>query len=125
MRIGLVSRTHPKTLAVSSLSSTALRRVIDTLFELTESESEAKLQQSPILSGLARPDGPLKRCEIILTALQQKLEPQEGWRAMRASILWPMKENDVKNVLLDIEGMKSTNQLALAADQRCCRQCGI
>ncbi|MCJ1248004.1 hypothetical protein MMC30_005219 [Trapelia coarctata] len=101
---------------ISELNS--LCDVIDTLFKLAESEFEAKLQQSPILSGLAKPDGPLKRCETTLTALQQKLEPQEGWRAKRASILWPMKDNDVKKVLLDIEGMKATIQLALAADQR-------
>jgi hypothetical protein len=101
---------------VNELNS--LRSVIDSLFVLLEDESKRKSAQHSALAKLAQSDGPLTRCITELTALQKKLELKEGWRATKAAILWPLKESDVNKVLHNIESMKSTVQLALAADQR-------
>jgi hypothetical protein len=94
-----------------------LRSVIDLLFVLLEDESVKSTQHSA-LDKLAQDEGPLTRCITELKALEKKLEPQEGWRAAKAAILWPLKESDVKKVLQDIDSTKSTIQLALATDQR-------
>jgi len=94
-----------------------LRSVIESLFEILEDESEHTSKRSA-LRELASIDGPLKTCEVELRALEKKLEPKEGWRALKAAMFWPLKESDVKSVLQNIDTTKSTVQLALAADQR-------
>ena len=95
-----------------------LRHVLDSLFVLLEDESEHKPGQRSALDKLVGDDGPLGRCLVELKALEKKLKPKEGWRAAKASILWPLNNSDVKKVLQDIDSTKSTIQLALAVDQR-------
>ena len=96
----------------------SLRHVLDSLFVLLEDESEHKPVQRSALDKLVGDDGPLGRCLVELNVLEKKLKPKEGWRAAKASILWPLNNSDVKKVLQDIDSTKSTIQLALAADQR-------
>jgi hypothetical protein len=93
------------------------RSVIESLFVFLEEDSENKSAQSSALGKLAQSGGALVRCINELKVLEEKLEPKEGWRAVKAAILWPLKESEVKKVLHDIESTKSIVQLALAADQ--------
>ena len=96
----------------------SLRSVLDSLFVLVEDESEDELLEKSDLKNLAQDGGVLATCQGELEVLQKKLQPKEGWRAAKAAILWPLKESDVRKVLLDINSTKSTIQIALAADHR-------
>lgn len=95
-----------------------LRTVIDCLFLLLEDENSESALQKSALGRLAEADGPLGRCEACLNDLAKKLEPKDGWRAVKAAILWPLREPEMMKILQDINSTKSTVQLALAADQR-------
>ncbi|KAE9371550.1 hypothetical protein N431DRAFT_484077 [Stipitochalara longipes BDJ] len=95
-----------------------LRTVIDSLFLLLEVESNEKDTHKSLLRKLAEADGPLRRCEACLNDLAKKLEPEEGWRAARTAMLWRLREPEMTKILQDIASIKSTVQLALAADQR-------
>jgi hypothetical protein len=95
-----------------------LRTVIDSLFALLEDEGNENTVPKSALGRLGEADGPLARCEACLQDLAKKLEPKDGWRAARASLLWPLREPEMAKTLQDINSTKSTVQLALAADQR-------
>jgi len=96
----------------------ALRSVIEALYQLLYDENETRLIHESALRRLSQPDSILATCLASLEELSQRLEPKEGWRATKATILWPLKELDMKRVLQDIDIAKDTVQLALAADQR-------
>lgn len=95
-----------------------LRGVIESLFVLLDDEPDNNPSERSNLQKLAEVDGVLETCKVGLEALEKKLEPKEGWRAVRAAIFWPLKETDVTKALLHIDRTKSSLQLALAADQR-------
>jgi hypothetical protein len=96
----------------------ALRTVIEALCQLLNDENETSPIHESTLSRLSQPDGILATCLASLEQLSKRLEPKEGWRATKATILWPLKESDMKRALQDIDITKDTVQLALAADQR-------
>jgi hypothetical protein len=52
-----------------------------------------------------------------LERLKIKLEPQKGWRAVKKTLQWPLKEGEMRKALEGLERLKSTIQLALSADQ--------
>jgi hypothetical protein len=94
-----------------------LRTVVESLLSILDEERDTKAPIS-VLEKLAEKDGPLERCQTDLEELTQKLEPREGWRHVKAVILWPLKESEVKRVLSNIQDTKSTIQIALALDHR-------
>jgi hypothetical protein len=62
-------------------------------------------------------DGLLETCRKKLTELQTELQPENGWRAVRKALTWPLKQDDLKNTLDDISKAKATSDLALSVDQ--------
>lgn len=96
----------------------SLRSIIESLFVLLEEEPENKPSDQSNLQKLAQVGGVLETCKVGLEALEKKLEPKEGWRAVRAAVFWPLKEADIAKALQQIDRTKSSLQLALAVDQR-------
>lgn len=66
---------------------------------------------------LAKDGGTLQSCLTELERLRAKLEPETGWRKLRNSLIWPLKEGEMSRALESLERWKSTMQLALSADQ--------
>jgi hypothetical protein len=95
-----------------------LRNVIESLLSVLEDEKEDNSMESSTLRQLTLKDGPLETCQADLESVSAKLIPKEGWRAIKASITWPLKESDVAKALHSIDSTKSTIQLALSTDQR-------
>lgn len=96
----------------------SLKDVLDALLRLAEksgaSDDTARLATFELL---AKPDGPLLNCQSELERLQAKLEPESGWRAVKRSLVWPLKEGELRKALGALERLKGTMQLALSADQ--------
>jgi hypothetical protein len=95
----------------------SLRTVIESLLMVLDEERDARAPVS-VLEKLAQKDGSLEGCQNHLEELTRKLEPREGWRHVKAVLLWPLKESDVKKVLGNIQDTKSTIHLALSLDHR-------
>jgi hypothetical protein len=95
----------------------SLRTVIESLLIILDEEKDVGGPVT-VLEKLAQKDGSLERCQNDLEELTRKLEPKEGWRHVKAVLLWPLKESDVKKVLGNIQDTKSTIHLALSLDHR-------
>lgn len=101
----------------------SLNDVLETLLKLVESSSDSwgnRTGPSARLStfeSLVKPAGPLLACQSQLERLKKQLEPQQGWRELKKTLTWPLKEPDMKKALDNLQRLKSTMQLALSADQ--------
>jgi hypothetical protein len=62
-------------------------------------------------------NGPLPRCQAELRALEVKLEPKTGIKAVGQALLWPLKEKDVRKAIERIAGFRASLTVALDADQ--------
>ncbi|RDW83018.1 hypothetical protein BP5796_04509 [Coleophoma crateriformis] len=94
-----------------------LKSVLETLLRLLEQTQSQDSSQLSTLAILSRDDGPLLVCQTELELLRERLEPEVGWRKIRSSLVWPLKEKDVTKTLATFERLKSTMLLALSADQ--------
>lgn len=94
-----------------------LQDVLEQLLKLAETASINASAHLPALELLNKPDGPLIKCRAKLLALKAKLEPQEGWRAVKKALTWPLRETEVTKALDNINRFKATLTLALTADQ--------
>ena len=95
----------------------SLKDVLDALLRLVENSESSDPSRLSTFELLLKPDGPLSTCKTELERLKEKLEPETGWRAVRQSLVWPLKEGDMRKALSNLERLKSTMQLALSADQ--------
>ncbi|RFU25926.1 hypothetical protein B7463_g10412, partial [Scytalidium lignicola] len=95
----------------------SLKDVLDALLRVVENAQSGDPTKLLTFELLAKPDGPLITCKIELEQLKAKLEPEKGWRAVRQSLVWPLKEGDMRKTLSSLERLKSTIQLALSTDQ--------
>lgn len=122
-----VSSASREVLQISS-SLNSLKDVLEALLALIEtssskagSGSEMKGEESgarlATVELLAKEGGTLESCLGELERLREKLEPERGWRKVRKSLVWPLKEKEVKRVLEGLERGKSMMLLALSADQ--------
>lgn len=110
-------KNAPKTLSNMTDQLVSLRSVLERLVKLAETEDASgspRLSTSGLLIG---PDGILEKCKAELTVLNARLQPSTGWKAVGNSLIWPLKEGEMKKALDDLEKMKATLQLALTADQ--------
>lgn len=105
-------RRAPKAMSKVMDEVNSLTKVLDTLRNYANANPG-----STVLSKLDGQDGPLQGCALELERLQQKLEPKEGWRKVRARLSWPLKEKDISEFSSRIERHKSLFVLALTADQ--------
>jgi hypothetical protein len=92
-----------------------LRTVIESLLSLLEDDAP---DESSVLRSISQINGPLENCLKDLESVVSKLVLKDGWRATRATLVWPLREAEVRRVLESIDSTKSTIQLALLADQR-------
>jgi hypothetical protein len=95
----------------------SLKDVLDSLLRLVENSESSDSSRLSTFELLAKPGGPLLSCKTELERLKAKLEPEKGWRAVRQSLVWPLKEEEMRKALSSLERLKSTMQLALSADQ--------
>lgn len=89
----------------------SLSKVLSTLKDYIETKPK-----SLALTKLDGPDGPLWRCTRDLEALQAKLVPREGLKAILDSLKWPLKEAETQGYVAQFERHKSLFTLALTVD---------
>ncbi|KAL2062624.1 hypothetical protein VTL71DRAFT_5696 [Oculimacula yallundae] len=115
-RQGVTSASREVLQISSSLNS--LKDVLESLLNLIEnSTSDDKSSKLATVELLAKDGGTLESCREELLRLLKKLEPETGWRKVRKSLVWPLKEVEVKKALDELERSKSMMLLALSADQ--------
>ena len=95
----------------------SLKDVLDALLRLVEKSESSNPASLSTFELLAKPDGPLLTCQSELERLKAELEPETGWRAVRQSLVWPLKEGEMRKALGSLERLKSTMQLTLSAEQ--------
>jgi hypothetical protein len=95
----------------------ALKDVLEALLSLIENQKLENLSRLSTVSDLAKENGTLDGCRKELERLQEELTPEKGWRKIRRTLIWPLKEKEMRKTLDDLERFKSTIQLALSTDQ--------
>lgn len=117
-RQGVSSASREVLQTSSSLNS--LKDVLEALLALIEkAKSDDTASKLATIELLAKDGGTLESCQQELLTLKKKLEPEVGWRKIRKSLVWPLKEVEVKKALEGLERSKSMMLLALSADQTC------
>ncbi|KAG4437222.1 hypothetical protein IFR05_007311 [Cadophora sp. M221] len=112
-----VSSASREVLQISS-SLNSLKDVLESLLSLIEnSKSDTSTSKLATVELLAKEGGTLESCQEELLRLKRKLEPETGWRKIRKSLVWPLKETEVRKALDELERSKSMMLLALSADQ--------
>jgi hypothetical protein len=111
-RSGVASASRDVVQITESLNS--LKEVLESLLCLIETTKVGELSTVELL---ARDGGTLQSCQAELERLRGKLEPEKGWRKLKNSLVWPLKEGEMRRALEALERWKSTMQLALSADQ--------
>lgn len=95
----------------------SLKDVLDALLRLVEKTDPGNASRLSTFELLNKDDGPLRTCEGQLEALKKNLEPESGWKAVKRTLIWPLREGEVLKTMEALERLKSTMQLALSADQ--------
>lgn len=97
----------------------SLRDVLESLLSVAEKEESVAEETSRLSTfrQLAKPNGEFERCKATLVALNSRLQPESGWKALKQALVWPLKEAEVKNTLDDLQRSKSTLHFALSTDQ--------
>jgi hypothetical protein len=95
---------------------TGLSHILERLLQMIENERSTKVARLASLEGLVSPNGPLQLCQETLSTLNAKLQPENGWRAVKQSLMWPLKQDYIKNTLDQIATAKETIGLALTVD---------
>lgn len=96
---------------------TGLSQILEKLLQMIEKERSTKAARLACLNDLVKPDGPLASCQKTLGRLNTKLQPESGWRAVKQSLIWPLKQDYVRKNLDEIATAKATLELALTVDQ--------
>jgi hypothetical protein len=116
-RQGVASASREVLQISSSLNS--LKDVLESLLALIENSKADGSSKLATVELLAKDGGTLESCQQELLRLKRKLEPEAGWRKIKKSLVWPLKEGEVKKALEGLERSKSMMLLALSADQTC------
>ena len=95
---------------------TAFSQILEKLLEMIENERFTEGTHFASLEDLVKPDGPLGSCQKTLERLNAKLQPENGWRAAKQSLTWPLKQDYVKKTLDEIATAKDTLGLAITVD---------
>ena len=94
-----------------------LSQILENLLQIIERERSTKATRLTSLENLVKPDGPLESCQKTLERLNAKLQPENGWRVVKQSLIWPLKQDYIKRTLDEIATAKATIGLALTVDQ--------
>ena len=111
-RSGVASASREVLQITESLNS--LKEILESILRLIETTKSGELSTVELL---AKDGGTLQGCQAELERLRGKLEPEKGWRKLRKSLAWPLKEGEMRRALEGLERWKSMMQLALSADQ--------
>jgi hypothetical protein len=95
---------------------TVLQRLQEISQKLEDPNSQS-IDRLEALSLLNSQDGPFPRCQTELRALEAKLEPKTGIKAVGQALLWPLKEKDIRKAIERIAGFRALLTIALDADQ--------
>lgn len=71
----------------------------------------------PSIEQLAKDRGMLENCKVEMEKLGNKLEPATGWRKMKKSLMWPLREEGMSKAIDGLERFKSMLQLTVATAQ--------
>lgn len=93
----------------------SVRDMIENLIKLVDDQS-AQDSQLEAIAFLAVKDGPLTQALEELQALQVKLKPATGWRAIGKLLKWPLTEPEVVKTLARINRFKTTLVVASSTD---------
>lgn len=97
---------------------TDLSHILENLLQLVEKENATtSTTRLTSLKGLVSSGGSLESCQKTLERLKAKLQPENGWRAVKQSLTWPLKQDYIKQTLNEISAAKATFALALTVDQ--------
>ena len=91
----------------------SLRDVFENVISLVDG-NPSKLSA---IEPLARPTGPVQTCLGELKKLEKQLQPAKGWKALRRTLKWPLKEPELLKSLQNLERVKTTISLALSTAQ--------
>ncbi|MCJ1387554.1 hypothetical protein MMC18_000397 [Xylographa bjoerkii] len=94
----------------------SLRDVLEGLVALADQDSSGD-SRLPMINTLNQKDGPLEQCKSELKALEAKLRPASGWKAVGKALKWPLSEPEVVKSLTSLNRLKATLMLALTTDQ--------
>ncbi|EKD13362.1 uncharacterized protein L3040_002778 [Drepanopeziza brunnea f. sp. 'multigermtubi'] len=122
-----VSSASREVLQISS-SLNSLKDVLEALLSLIENSPKPSKSGDGDGDGdgssrlatvemLCQEGGTLENCSKELERLRSKLQPKAGWKRVRRSLVWPLREKEVGRVLGELERAKSLMALALSADQ--------
>ncbi|KAE9364611.1 hypothetical protein N431DRAFT_109437 [Stipitochalara longipes BDJ] len=111
-RSGVASASREVIQITEALNS--LKDVLESILRLIET---TKANELSTIGLLEKSGGTLQSCQAELERLRVKLVPEKGWRKARNSLIWPLKESEMRRALEGLERWKSTMQLALSADQ--------
>ena len=111
-RSGVASASREVIQITEALNS--LKDVLESILRLIETTKAGELSTIELL---VKDGGSLQSCQVELERLRVKLEPEKGWRKLRNSLIWPLKEGEMRRSLEGLERWKSIMQLALSADQ--------
>ena len=106
---------------ISELSS--LKYVLEQVLTVAQREEQSRPKESFSLAKLTTSGGELDICREILTELQRKLQPQEGWRGIKKALTWHFKEGEFRKTLDRIGKSKDTLNLAVTVDTACAFPC--
>jgi hypothetical protein len=99
---------------------TSFRDILESLLQAVEKYQFSEGKDSSRLATfelLVKEGGLLMNCRTELERLKSKLEPEKGWRKVRNSLVWPLKEGEVRRALDGLDRLKGTMVLALSTDQ--------
>lgn len=94
-----------------------LSQILERLLRIIEKENSLQKTRLASLTYLIKPNGPLESCQKTLEGLDAKLQPESGWRAVRNSLIWPLRKEYVQQSLNEVAAAKATIGLALTVDQ--------
>jgi hypothetical protein len=94
-----------------------ISRTLYQLHDLAKHFSEFKIP-FPAIQTLQAREGPLEQFKKILEAMSSRLGPDErGFKRVYRSIRWPLRKDEVNDLLTSLERYKTLFLLALSNDQ--------
>ncbi|KAI9812564.1 MAG: hypothetical protein M1827_004553 [Pycnora praestabilis] len=106
----------PKERATLALEATNLLALLTNLRYRLEEANATDPWYAGVRS-LAVKNGPLELFKRAMEEMVSKLKPEKGARKFGKMMIWPLDKKDIKEMLGDIERMKSTVNLVLQKDQ--------
>ena len=110
-------KSAPEDAAIIVQDLIGFSQILEKLLHIIEQEKSTKQTRLASLKDLVQPGGPLESCQKTLEHLNAKLQPENGWRAIKQSLIWPLKKDYIKKTLDEIATAKATIGVALAIDQ--------